>query len=158
MRSLKYYFIFGIIAGIIILIVAHLLIKYDQKVRISDFKKLVAENKRSNESMIFHLLNQMSFKEIDLLSTEIKNFLKRKFIVNLSAYKEGVALIDTRIDSPERREKIIALLDQLIYEKTKIPFLTKAGVTMAKQFKAEEVRVDLNFLQTPSLKKECYIN
>lgn len=158
MENLSNYFIFGIIAGTIVLFLTYLLIKYGKIITIRDFKKLVAENNIGNEAMIFIMLDRMSFKEMGLLSDDIKTFLKNNFIINLSAYKEGLKLIDMRIDLPEKKAKIMRLLDQLFYEKRRIPFLTKAGYTTAKLFKAEEVRVDLNFFQTPGLKKECYIN
>ena len=157
MKSINYFF-FGLIAGSIILLLAYLLILYGRIKTIRDFKKLVGENNICNESSIFFMLDRMSFKEMDLLSEEIKTFLKNNFIINLTSYREGSKLIDVRIEVPEKKEKLINMLDQLIYRNTKIPFLTKTGLTMATQFKAAEMVAELDFLNIPGLKKELYIN
>lgn len=158
MESLNYYFIFGAIAVAIFIVVIYLLIKYCKTMTIRDFKRLVAENNICNEGMIFIMLDRMSFEEMNILSNEIKTFLKNNFIKNLSVYKEGLKLIVVRIALPEKQEKIIEILNEIIYKKTRIIFLTPTGFTTAKQFKAEELISELNFLQTPGLKKEFYIN
>ena len=112
----------------------------------------------TTKEKVLALFNEMSVQEIDKNKEGIEKYLFKNFAFNLKVYNEGISLINDQIESTQKREMIKKILDDIIYKKARIPFLTKNGYTTASSFKSMEPYWELESSRFDVLKKEVYNN
>ena len=120
-----------------------------------------ALNHRAEEAIrekVLDLFNDMTTQQISIYREGIEKYLYKNFDLNLKAYNEGAGLIDSQIEPTKRKEIIKKILDDIIYKKTRIPFLTKTGYTTSSIFEAREEYWDLGSSFCNGLKEKIYIN
>jgi len=110
------------------------------------------------QEKVLALFNEMSIREIGKNKEGIEKYLFKNFALNLKVYTEGIGLIDSKIESPQKRETIKKILDDIIYTKTRIPFLTKNGLATSSSFATTEEYWELASALFYGSKKMIFIN